>query len=85
MAWQSVKAEGEVSAARGRRRKILPLVSGWAALSRAKALPAKAAASGMKLPATVALRLPASTALWEALPATGRHQAASPMMGLQAE
>ena len=77
--WQLAEVEGEFSAARGRQMKILPPTSGWAALLLAKSLLAKSA--GWELPATVALRLPASTALWEALPATGRHQAASPIMG----
>ena len=60
--------------------KILPPMSGWAALFQAKALLAKAAAHGMLLiPAKVVLRLPASTALREALPATGHHQVACPI------
>ena len=61
--------------------KILPPTSGWAALLPAKALLSKAAALGRRCQATVVLRLPASTVLWEALPATGHHQVASPMMG----
>ena len=82
MVWQLAEVEGEFSAAQGRKMKILPPMSGWAALLEAKALLAKAAAHGMPLlPATVALRLPASTALWKALPATGHHQVANPMMG----
>ena len=79
--WQLVEAEHEASAAWGQLSGILPPTSGWAALLPAKALLAKLAAPGMKILATVALRLPASTALWEALPAT--HP--SPMMGHQAE
>ena len=55
--------------------KILPPMSGWAALFQAKALLAKAAALRrlLLLPAKVVLRLLASTVLREARLATAHH------------
>ena len=65
-----VVAGHKVSVARGRLRRILPLASGWVlAPRRAKALLAKEA--GPLLLAKVAVQLPASTALWWELLATG--------------
>ena len=67
-----------ISVARGRLTRKLPLVSGRGLASRrATALRAKEA--GQLLLAKAAVRLPASTALWVELLATGRQRAECPI------
>ena len=76
--WQLAVVKHEVSVARGRLRRILPLASGWVLASRrATALRAKEA--GQLLLAKAAVRLPASTALWVELLAIGRQRAECPI------